>query len=551
MSMPNRWTDFAWTLALLLAAVLLFCLNLGELPLRDWDEGIAAQVARDIWRSQNGVTDGLPNGNLTWLYPTIAGATYFNKPPLVHWLMALSYQVGGVNELTSRLPGALLTALSVPLLYQVGRELWPRRTPAILAALVYLTLLPVLRHGRLAMLDGAVLCFFLLTLLSVLRARRDLRWSLGIGLGLGLVTLTKGAIAGVVGLIVLAFVWLDTPRLITSGTVWTGILIGMLPAVAWYGAQWLHYGQSFFTVNLMEQAVNRLLTPVEQNRGAPWYYLLEILKYGWPWLLFIPAGCRLAWENRNWSWGKLVLVWVGGYLLIIATMSTKLPWYVLPVYPALALIVGAELATLWDDTDIWGGLRSSKSAYPQLWSIGLGILAIAGWVGVGWFSTLGPQPRAGLPLVFLAVALTMTVATILVLRRNSQFIAILCWGMAVSLLLLVLSPYWIWELAEDYPVKPVGDLLRTYTPPHRTVFTSHASNRPSLNFYSDRVVRPAAPEALKQIWKQPTPPYLLIHQDTLDQLKLPKIKQLGRSGDWLLITRQPETKTMAPAKRYQ
>jgi 4-amino-4-deoxy-L-arabinose transferase-like glycosyltransferase len=386
-------------------------------------------------------------------------------------------------------------------------------------------------------------------LLSVLRTRRDLRWSLGIGIGLGLLCLTKGAIAALLGAIVLVFIWLDTPRLITSGIVWTGIFIGVLPALAWYGAQGLHYGQTFFTANLMDQAVSRVLTPVEQNRGAPWYYLLEILKYGWPWLLFIPAGCRLAWENRNWSWAKLVLVWAAGYLLVISLMSTKLPWYVLPIYPALALIVGAELSTLWDSADMLGGLRSSKSSHPKLWLIGLSLLAIAGWVGGAVFSAIGPQPKPGLPLILLAAGLTMTVAAVLVVRRNSQFIAILCWGMYVSLLLFVLSPYWVWELGEDYPVKPVANLVRTHTPAQRAVFTSHPYNRPSLNFYSDRVIRPASIEALKQIWKQPNPPFLLISQKVLQQLKLPQIQELDQTGDWLLITRQPEKDATPSAKK--
>ena len=114
----NRWndsfTDKLWMLAFLLAAVLIFGLNLGGVALRDWDEGIAAQVSREIWR-----------GNLNWLYPTIDSMPYFNKPPLVHWLIGLCFAAGGVSELTARLVPAMLTAASVPLLYAIGRELFP------------------------------------------------------------------------------------------------------------------------------------------------------------------------------------------------------------------------------------------------------------------------------------------------------------------------------------------------------------------------------------------------------------------------------------------
>ncbi|HEY9661511.1 MAG TPA: glycosyltransferase family 39 protein, partial [Allocoleopsis sp.] len=100
-------------LGLFLAALLLFTINLGGLPLRDWDEGLVAQVAREIWRSSF--------DSLIWLYPQMWGEPYFNKPPLMHTLIAGFYAIGGVNEWTARLPSAILTAISVPLLYSVGR----------------------------------------------------------------------------------------------------------------------------------------------------------------------------------------------------------------------------------------------------------------------------------------------------------------------------------------------------------------------------------------------------------------------------------------------
>ena len=101
--------DWLWIWGLLLAALLLYTKNLGDLPLRDWDEGTVAQVAREIWHSP-----------ANWLHPKIInGEPYLNKPPLMHWLIALTYTIGGVNEQTSRLPGALLTALGIPILYSI------------------------------------------------------------------------------------------------------------------------------------------------------------------------------------------------------------------------------------------------------------------------------------------------------------------------------------------------------------------------------------------------------------------------------------------------
>jgi 4-amino-4-deoxy-L-arabinose transferase-like glycosyltransferase len=137
-----------WLLGLFVAALILWGVSLGNLPLRDWDEGYYAIVAREIYRTGN------------WLYPTLQGEPYLLKPPLMDWLIALSYKLWGVREFTTRLPGAFFSACGVPLLYLVGREVFLQRLPAVFAACVYLTLLPVVRHGRLAMLDGMVVSFF-------------------------------------------------------------------------------------------------------------------------------------------------------------------------------------------------------------------------------------------------------------------------------------------------------------------------------------------------------------------------------------------------------
>jgi len=348
---PDDWVEWLWIGGLLLAAVLIFGINLGGLPLRDWDEGTVAQVARDIWRA--------PSGSMRWLYPTLAGEPYLNKPPLMHWLIALAYFVGGVNEWTTRLPGAMLTALSVPLLYCIGREIFPRRLCAIFSALIYLTMLPVVRHGRLAMLDGAVECFFLLMIWCLLRSRRDLRYCLGVGLSFGLICLTKSIMGVLLGAVALAFLSWDTPRLLSSWYLWIGVLLGSADVAFWYGAQWLHYGHSFTDEAIVNQSLERIWSPVEAHGGPIWYYLLEICKYAWPWLLFLPQGLHLTWENRNLSWAKLVLVWSGVYLLAISVMQTKLPWYVLPLYPAIALAVGfshlsPQLGSSFGPAGSWG-----------------------------------------------------------------------------------------------------------------------------------------------------------------------------------------------------
>ena len=534
-------TDKLWILAFLFAAILIFQMNLGGVPLRDWDEGIAAQVAREIGR-----------GGSNWLHPTIGTMPYFNKPPLVHWLIALCFAAGGISEWTARLMPAMLSAASVPLFYALGRELFPQvRLVAIFSALVYLTLLPVVRHGRLAMLDGAVLCFLLAAMWCLVRSRRDLRYALAAGIGFGLICLTKGVMLGLLlGAIGFCFLIWDTPRLLTSGYLWGGLALGTFPVAAWYYAQWLHYGQDFISANVVNQSFRRIWEPVGDHKGAPWYYLLEILESAWPWQLFWLQGLRLSWENRNFSGPKLVLVWSGVYLLAISAMNTKLPWYILPVYPAFALAVGSYLAQVWEQMPQRDSPLNDEGdrpfdavsflPHPAIFVM-LASVAVAGCLyfsGLIRFQGNAAPAEPDLQLMLAFTALTMTIAAVLLHRKDRQFILILGWGTYVALLVFFASENWVWELAEDYPVKPVAEIVRLATPIGQEVFTSHRYPRPSLNFYSDRQVIVADAPTLKQKWQTLPKPYFLLEKPVLKHLALENAEVVKTVDDWVVVTRQ-------------
>ncbi|MEO0852473.1 MAG: phospholipid carrier-dependent glycosyltransferase, partial [Cyanobacteria bacterium J06648_11] len=178
---------------LAIASLLLYLWRLGQVPLRDWDEATIAMVAREM----------LQTGH--WLHPTLYGEPYLNKPPLVEWLMASTFAAAGANEWTARLVPALITAGAVPLLYWLGRELFGDRNAALWSALVYLNLLPVARHGRLAMRDGVAITLFLMLSLAVLKARRQHRWAVFAGVAFGGLMLAKGILALLLASVVLIF----------------------------------------------------------------------------------------------------------------------------------------------------------------------------------------------------------------------------------------------------------------------------------------------------------------------------------------------------------
>jgi 4-amino-4-deoxy-L-arabinose transferase-like glycosyltransferase len=503
-------TEVQWLLGFFVLALVLWGICLGNVPLRDWDEGTRALVAREIYRTGN------------WLHPTVWGEPYLMKPPLMDWLIALSYKLWGVREFTTRLPGAFCTACGVPLLYLGGRELFERRLPAVFAACVYLTLLPVVRHGRLAMLDGMAVSLFLLLLLCLLKARQEQRWAVGIGICLGLIGFTKGILVVLLGAIALVFLLAERQlAVLRSPYFWLGILLGNMPVLAWYAAQWHYYGGSFLQVHFQAQGVERISQSVEGHGGPPWYYLLELLKYAWPWLLFWPWGLYLAWQKRHSSWGALVLIGTVGYLGTISVMKTKLPWYIMPLYPFFALAVAISISHLWQKCN----------SYPRA-LVGLfGFLSVAGLGGCVYFALADPQPV--LIIMGIVVALSMGLAAWRFKQNNPTFIPILLVGMYLALGLLMMSQSWLWELNEAFPVKPVAALIRERTPPGTVIYTSFGYGRPSLDFYSDRRVIPADVKTLQQL--QSTKSYLLLDPSTLASLQLPSSVSLGTAEGFTLV----------------
>lgn len=521
MKLLNR--DHVCILILLVAAVILYTFNLGELPLRDWDEGIVAGVARNIWRS---------SADLTWLYPTINyDQPYWNKPPLIHGLIALSYNCFGVREWSTRIVPALLSACSVPLLYQIGREIFNTRLAALLSALIYLTLLPVARHSRVAMLDGAIACWFCLAIWCLLRGRKHSGWLLGTGLGIGLICLTKGIMMGVLlGGIALLFILWDSPRLIFNPYLWGGLALGIIPAIAWYWMQYLHYGEQFLGISLGKQTFNRIWQPVSDARSPIWYYLLEIIKYSLPWLIFLPNGVKLACHNLHQSWAKLALIWSGVYLLAISLMVTKLPWYIIPLYPGLSLLIGASLAN---------AIQTKK--YPSFWQISLGFVAIIIWLATIYYAFIGTEENRDLSSILVVLALSLTLASVLISLSSRYFLAVTIAGFYLTLLLLFNSRYWLWELSETFPVQPIAANIKQYTPARETIYTSYPNLRPALEFYSDRLIIPASDAQIKQYWQTTTPIYLLVNQSAIARLNLNPHITLGKKAnnvEWQIITNQ-------------
>ena len=309
-----------------LAAVL--CLaDLGGGALRDWDEATYAAVARE------GVESG------SWASLQLDGRLYAEKAPLVFWCMEASYRLLGVSEAAARLPSALFGIAGVVLAYRIARRL-AGRPAAQLAALVLVTAPEWLSSSRQAMLDVPLATCLAAALLGALEGR----WPL-IGIGLGAAAMVKGP-AALVALPVLG-VWALTGAERRRQAA-KGLLLALALAAPWHVAQIALHGDAFVAWYFGFNVVSRLSAAVEGHHGPWWFYLDYIFGWTSPWhwlgAFALAATTYRAVRARSDPGRVLVLAWFWTVLVAFTAAPTKLGWYVVPAYPALAVLTACWLA---------------------------------------------------------------------------------------------------------------------------------------------------------------------------------------------------------------
>lgn len=509
------WLEYLCGIGLFIAALILFLVNLSALPLIDYQEATFAAVAKGIHQSSD---------LIDWIFPSLWNEPYLDKPPLIHILIAIAYRIGGVNEFTTRFPGALLGAFSVLLLYQIGREIFVTRLPALFSALVYLTCLPVVRYSRLATSDGPLLCFQLLTVWAVLRSRRNLKWALGTGIGFGLMSLTQSWFSLQFLSLLLIFLLWDTPRLLSSAFFWAGLLIGAMPSFAWYMGLFVYYR----TTGLISLSLTPNEPSTQGSLSLDYYFLLGV-QYLVPWLAIAFAGLKPLRHNLQWGWAKLLAVWIGGYLIFALLLHEGNFWLVVPLYPGLALATGKQLDCIRN--------LPSFMTYPPFLRYYFALMAvIAAFFGINW--GFYNYTDSYLPFICGSLCITFSATAIFIAQRDQQFISLLFWGLLVSIFLFVVSPHWIWELKATPAIKPVAASIKQHTPPQAIIYASSAIARPSLSFYSERQILVRSAAELQAQWQQENMVYLLIESQTAQKLNLAeavvvKDKRLDSLG-WVL-----------------
>src|SRR5579862_2009187 len=324
----------AWvcTFAVAGAAAVALLWRLGATTLEGWDEGIYAEVAREMVARSN------------WLNPTWNFRPWLEKPPLLMWGMATGFRLFGVNEFWSRAPAALAGICLVLLTQAIGVRLRNLRT-GVLSGLVLLSSYTFLFLARRGMTDAPLCLFLWLSVYAYLRARDGSpSWWLAVWSSMAMAFLTKSA-AFAVAPAAIGIALASEKRWKTVAMArpfWYGAVLAAGISLPWPILMWLRHGAGFLHEFLGYQVISRAVTPLENGRTESLYYLKALLWGAFPWSLVFPLA--LVWglsEARRNSNYRIVVLIPAVTLMLYLLVRTKLYWYLLPAYPAFAILVAS------------------------------------------------------------------------------------------------------------------------------------------------------------------------------------------------------------------
>jgi 4-amino-4-deoxy-L-arabinose transferase-like glycosyltransferase len=472
LASTDRGPIAGWLPLVLAAAALALGWNLGGHRFLDPDEGRNAEVAREMAATND------------YLVPHLDGLPYLDKPVLYFAAAAVAMEALGPGETAARLPALLATLATIALVIWFARRRWGTGA-GWLAGLALATMPMVAAYARTTIFDSTLSFFTSAAIVCFTVERPVLAWA-AIGAG----GITKGPVAILIPLAALVPYALLTGLPLRRLFPWRGLLAFAILALPWFFAvtaripEFPHYA---FVRETFERVTTRSF-----HRTAPFWYFLPILPVAaFPWI--IPALARIRPGRLRWLWlartvnvnardPLLLASWVLGPLAFFSLNQSKLPQYVLPLMPAIAL------AAAWSLSRTKGA--SGRSAYVVCAVAFAAALASVTW----WLPHSVPltaDERAAIPLAArtLGVALLVSAAlAVLAARRASEVLA----GCAYALPVIVLP------LAIAGLLRAVGIDRSAYalaTAVHDRSVLAVAAYPPSLPFYLGRAVPVATANA--------------------------------------------------------
>ena len=417
---------------LALVSVVWFCAFMGMRPLSNPDEGRYSEIPREMAVTGDFVT------------PRLNGVKYFEKPPLVYWLSALTFQSFGFNEFTARVWNGLLSTLGVLLTYVAARSLYDRRT-GIWAAVVLATSLLYMVLSQIVILDMAVAVMMSGCLFAFILAMREPRGKkrfmlfMAFYVFMALATLSKGLIGiALPGAVI--FLWtllLNRWKPLWPFYPFIGTIVLLAIAAPWHVLA-TRANADFFDFYFIHEHFERFTSRVH-GRYEPFWYFFPILIAGmFPWVFFAWQAARDnlsgGWKNRKSKQEEwFFLIWIVFIFAFFSKSQSKLVPYILPLFPAIAVLIGRFISIASQET-------TATKLRRGTWAL-IGVFAVmAGVILFGPDIKHQPELSKILPVLRIIVSLALLIGVIggfIGLRRDQPKLILISITASIALFIQI------------------------------------------------------------------------------------------------------------------
>jgi 4-amino-4-deoxy-L-arabinose transferase-like glycosyltransferase len=333
----NEWVRLAF---LVLLASTIFFSKLGLNGMANFDDCFYAEKAKEMLQSGN------------WGTQTFDHVVQFGNAPLHLWLVALSYKAFGVSVYAAKFPSALMALFTVLLTYFLGRYLFDSWT-GFAAGFVLSTTYTFFKYARHCMLD-LTLAFFctlaLAALVLAMRKNRNFFWLWGLSIGLAF--LTKSALGLFPLIVTLLFIAIDRQwKVLTWLSFWGGLFLQLAIMAGWCYSQYRIDGPKFLDEHLKGVILEKAYMGDTPNWYQHFSFLTDMLMFNWLWLLPMVWGLWLLVKKakRDHSTALFILLWALTLPVVMSLARYRMPWYLMQVFPALALAAAVALGEFLSD----------------------------------------------------------------------------------------------------------------------------------------------------------------------------------------------------------
>lgn len=520
LNLTQKQATIIAILIVILTALIAFFYQLGNIGLIDKTEPMFVEAARQM------VITG------DWLTPYWNDATRFDKPPLIYWLMAISFKIFGINEMAARLPSALFGLLTVLLvfylIYLVNQKiLITQENPdltnhknlliATIGALITILNPAWIAWSRTGVSDMllssnislALLSFFIGYIHHQEKPKIKTFWYLAFYVFSALAVLTKGPIGILFPVIIIASFSIYVKQwkpVLRELKLHLGMPLFIIITVPWFILISLKHGSEYIDTFFGYHNFERFTTVVSNHPG-PWYYFFPVLFGGLiPWSCYLPlAIIRLKFWQRNYyieqnrenQLSLFALIWLVVIFTFFSISVTKLPSYILPVLPAEAILI----TFTWQEI-----ITKSKPNFPT-WAYNLTaifniiILIAMAWASFNLPNFLGNNPLtpnlqkdltlSPTPEIASILWILMAIVSIILLFKTQQKSYL--WltnalGFLIFIPTFLLPNAKIYDLDAQLPLRKLGLTIQQMKQTQEEVLLI-GFIRPSLVFYSQHPVK--------------------------------------------------------------